>query len=117
MQVHTIPFLKIYLPELASLPETRRQEVLARCVNDPSMQALAKRHIKLVRLGLLMLPVALIAFLVLSRTEVEARIISVVVIGAMLTPLVVMVGSLLLYHRRSSRQLRVLVQAAVGTAG
>ena len=116
MQIR-IPFLKTHVPELALLPEPQRQEVLARCVNDPSMQTLAKRYMTLMRLGWAVLPVALVAYLVLSRTGIDPRIISVVLIGGMVTAVVVMVGSVLLYHRRSSRQLRMLVQAAVATEG
>ena len=116
MQVR-IPFLKTQVPELASLAEPRRQEVLARCVSDPSMQALAKRHMTLMRLGWAVLPVALVAYLMVWRTGIEPHIISVVLIGAMVTAVVVMVGSVLLYHRRSSRQLRMLVQAAVAAEG
>jgi hypothetical protein len=116
MQVR-MPFLKTHVPELASLPEPRRQEVLARCVSDPSMQALAKRHMTLMRLGWAVLPVVLIAYLVLLRTAADARIIGVVLIGGMVTAIAVMVGSVLVYHRRWSRQLRTLVQAAVATEG
>ena len=114
MQAH-FPFLKTHLPELASLPEPRRREVLARCLDDPSMQALAKRQMTLMRLGWAVLPIALITYLVLSRTGVDARIIGAVLVGGMVVAVAVMVSSVLLYHRRSSRQLRVLIRAAVGT--
>ena len=115
MQVR-IPFLMTHVPELASLPEPRRQEVLARCVSDPSMRALAKRHMMLMRLGWAVLPIALIAYLLLSLTGADPRIIGVVLVGGMVAAVGVIVA-LLLYHRRSSRQLRVLVQAAVATEG
>ena len=113
MQVR-IPFLKMHMPELESLPEPRRQEVLARCAADPSMQALAKRHAILVRIGPAILVIGLIAYLVLSRTEVDPRIITVVQVGAMIISVAWIAGSVLLYHRRSSRQLRLLVRAALG---
>ena len=112
-----IPFLKTHVPELASLPEPQRQEVLARCVNDPSMHALAKRHMTLMRLGRAVLPVALIAYLVLSRTGIDPKTVFWFLACAMVTAVVVMVGSVLIYHRRSSRQLRALVQAAFRTEG
>src|SRR3954471_10875583 len=114
MQVR-IPFLKTHVPELESIPEPRRKEVIARCANDPSMQALAKRQLRLARLGLAVLPVALIAYLVVSRTRADPRVGTVILIGGMITSVVVMVGAVLLYHRRASHQLRVLVQAAIGT--
>lgn len=116
MQIR-IPFSKTHLPELASLSAERRQEVFARCLNDPSMQALAKRHMMLMRLGWAVLPVALIASMALSHTSVDPRIIGVVLVGGMLLAVVVMVGSVLRYHRQSSRQLRTLVQEAVSTEG
>ena len=56
-----------------------------------------------------------VGYLVLS--SVDPRIISVVLVGGMLTAIVGMVGSLLSYHRRASRRLRLLIQAAVGTEG
>jgi hypothetical protein len=77
------------------------------------MHALAKRHMTLMRLGWAVLPVALIACLVLSRTGADPRLLGVVLVGGMVTAVVVMAGSVLLYRRRSSRQLRALIQAAV----
>ena len=71
----------------------------------------------LVRLGWAVLPVALIAYLILSRTGIDPRLIGFVLVGGIVTSVAVMVGLLLLYHRRSSRQLRVLVQAAVTAEG
>src|SRR4051794_28424512 len=46
-----IPFLKMHVPELESLPKPQRQEVLAQCAEDPSMRALAKQHMILTRMG------------------------------------------------------------------
>ena len=116
MQVR-IPFLKTHLPELASLPEPLRQEIIARCAKDPSMQTLAKRQVLLMRVGWGVLPLALIAYLVLSRTNVDPRIISVILVGGMVMSVALMVGSVLLYHRRASRRLRILVQATIETEG
>src|SRR4051812_15719085 len=109
-----LPFLKTHLPELESLPEPRRQDLLARCLDDLSMQALARRHMRFMRLGWAILPLALVTYLILWRTGAEARILIGVLVGGIVSAMLVMVGSVLLYHRRSSRQLRVLVQAEVG---
>lgn len=114
MQIR-IPFLKTRVPELASLTEPRRREVLAQCLNDPSMQVLAKRHMVFMRLGGAVLPLALIAYVFLSQTGIEPKIVFWFLVCAMVTAVVVMVSSLLIYHHRSSRQLRRLVQAAVRT--
>jgi hypothetical protein len=81
------------------------------------MHAFARRQILFMRLGGAVLPVALIAYLVLSRTSVDPRIISVILVGGMLVAVTMMVGSVLLYHRRASRQLRILLQAAIETEG
>jgi len=116
MQVR-IPFTKTHLPELEALPEQRWREVLARCADDPSLKALAKRHILLMRLGWAVLPLGLIVYFVLSRTSVDPRILGAVLVGAMVTSIGVIVGSVFFYHRRASRQLRLLIQAAVGTSG
>jgi hypothetical protein len=109
-----LPFLKTPLPELASLPEPRRQELLARCLDDLSMQALAGRHMRFMRLGWAILPLALVTYLILWRTGADSRILIGVLVGGIVSAMLVMVGSVLLYHRRSSRQLRALVQAEVG---
>ena len=99
MQVR-LPILMTHIPELAALPEPRRQEVLDRCANDPSMQVLRKRCTMLVRLGWAVLPVGLIAYLVLTRTAINPKIIFWFLVVAMVTSVTVMVGSLLLYCRR-----------------
>ena len=81
------------------------------------MRALRKRCTTLARLGWAVLPIGLIVYLVLTRTAVDLKVIFWFLAGAMATSVTVMVGSLLLYHRRSSHQLRLLVQAAVASAG
>ena len=112
MQV-CIPFLKTHLPELASLPEPQRREILARCADHPSMHALAKRHMTLMRVGWAILPIGVIIYFVLSRGNVDPWIVTFTLVGTMAAAVAWMVGSLLRYHRRSSRQLRSLIQAAV----
>jgi 1,4-dihydroxy-2-naphthoate octaprenyltransferase len=103
MQVR-IPFLKISVPELESLPMSRQEEILA----HPSMSQLAKRHMMLMRLGWAFLPIGLVAFLVLSHTDIDPRIISYIFLGSMAASVTWMVGAVILYHFRSSRQLHSL---------
>jgi hypothetical protein len=112
-----IPFLKMHVPELESLPEPQRREVLARCAEAPSMRALVKQHTILTRVGQAILAIGLIAYFILSRTGIDWRIIVSVQVGAMVISVACIAGSVLLYHRRASRQLRLLVRATLGREG
>jgi hypothetical protein len=116
MPVH-IPFLKMRVPELESLAKPQRQEILARCAEDPSMRALVKQHMILTRVGQAILAIGLIAYFILSRTGIDWRIIVFVQVGAMVLSVACIAGSVLLYHHRTSRQLRLLVRATLGREG
>ncbi|HEY7116973.1 MAG TPA: hypothetical protein VH475_10325, partial [Tepidisphaeraceae bacterium] len=100
-------------PELTPLPQARRQEILARCADDPTMRSIARRHVMLMRAGWAILPVGLIASLVLWRAGADPRVMIGVLVAAPCTAIAWIAGSVLRYHCRSSAQLRSLVRAAV----
>ena len=116
MQIR-IPSLTTRLPELERMPGAQRKAILARCLDDPTMRALAKRQLLIARIGWAILPAGIVAYLILSSIRVYGRIICLILVTAMVSAIAIMVASVFLHHRWSSRRLRALVQAATEENG
>ena len=109
-----VPFLRTDLPELRAIPEPQRQKLFARCADDPSMRALARRHLWMMRAGWLLLLAGLLVSLLLHWRGVDPSITIPILLGAMTAAVIWTVVTLVLHHRRSVRQPRSLLAGASG---
>jgi hypothetical protein len=112
-----IPFLKTRTPEFVAMPAAARAEFLARCNDDPSMKALARWHMNLMRIGWGFLGAAVGAYFVFGGAQAGFGFAGVVLASTIVIAILWVPLSIVLYHRRATRQLRRLLQQSAEACG